>query len=40
MIYDFDLRAKWDTIFHDYDVVERINKYQDIVSMGLHVKFL
>lgn len=34
-IYDFDVRAEWDCIFSEYEVVDTLNKHQDIIYMRL-----
>lgn len=35
MIVDFDLRNKWDGIFSDFEVVEKMNDCQDIIYLRI-----
>ena len=39
MIYDFDVRASFETIFSQFEVVDKLNKYQDVVYMIIKVIF-
>jgi hypothetical protein len=39
MIYDFDVREQFETIFSEFEIVDRLNKYQDTVYMVIRVIF-
>jgi hypothetical protein len=37
MIYDFDVREQFETIFSEFEIVDKVNKYQDTVYMVIRV---